>query len=105
MTNEELQAIRNRADKAMEGNPLKDYDILRNMVGLSLDDIPKLLAEVERLEDQADEDRCIARTNFRIADELDANLYDIYNHLRRGDVKLALSKIRKVGEGRYNDED
>lgn len=47
LTTEEIEAIRKRAEKA-EGNWLTDYNSLANAVK-SVEDIPKLLAEVARL--------------------------------------------------------
>lgn len=49
MTDEELAQIKERAEKATEGNPLRDFDLLFARSNLVREDIPKLLAEIERL--------------------------------------------------------
>jgi len=52
ITDEELRAIRERAEKAAEGNPLVDIDALIRKEEVINEDIPKLLAEIERLRDK-----------------------------------------------------
>lgn len=68
LTDEELAEIRKRAQEAAEGNPLRDSGAMVKMYD-SIDDIPRLLAEVEAL--QEDNDRLIQekRTMATIARE------------------------------------
>jgi len=49
ITDEELRAIRERAERAAEGNPLVNVDALIRREEVINEDIPKLLAEIERL--------------------------------------------------------
>lgn len=52
LTNEELEEIRERLGKATEGNPLLDVNTLAYMNAIVIEDIPELLAEIERLNDR-----------------------------------------------------
>lgn len=50
MTKEQLEAIRKRAEKT-RGNWLTDFNALSNASHVVIEDVPALLAEVERLRD------------------------------------------------------
>lgn len=54
LTNEELTAIRERAEKATRGNPLIDATTLAKMNIVIIEDIPKLLAEIDRLRESVE---------------------------------------------------
>lgn len=64
LTAEELAEIRKRAEKATEGNPLRDSGALAKMYD-SIDDVLKLLAEIERL--KAENERLIQEKRQRVA--------------------------------------
>lgn len=49
LTDEELMEIKERAEKATEGNPIRDFDLLFARSEIVREDIPKLLAEIEQL--------------------------------------------------------
>jgi hypothetical protein len=49
MSKLDLQAIRKRAEAAMNGNPFRDLDAIRKNDYIVLKDVPALIAEVERL--------------------------------------------------------
>lgn len=50
LSKKEIEEIRKRAKKATEGNPLKDAYVLARMNLVILEDVPALLAEIERLQ-------------------------------------------------------
>lgn len=51
LTNDQLEAIRKRAEAAT-GNILEDSEVMTARDKLALEDIPKLLAEIERLKEE-----------------------------------------------------
>ena len=77
ITGEELRAIRERAEKATEGNPLVDIDALIRREEVINEDIPKLLAEIIRLRYIADD---LLYSNNLSYDEI-----EWYEKLIRGD--------------------
>lgn len=55
LTKAEIEAIRERTEKAKIGNPLRDVDALVRKEEVINEDVPKLLAEIERLRDLLDQ--------------------------------------------------
>lgn len=49
LTNTEIEAIRKRAEETTKGNPLKDVYALARMDRVIHEDVPALLAEIDRL--------------------------------------------------------
>jgi hypothetical protein len=94
MTNEQgidLNAIRKRAEHA-QGNPLKDLDALFSANKVIRQDVPALIAEVERLRTQ--QTRLIAELEKadKVSDELRAGLF-----------RQQLPGIRKLAEDYVDD--
>jgi uncharacterized small protein (DUF1192 family) len=52
---EEIEAIRKRTEKLSKGNILRDMSVLALNNKVVLEDVPKLLAEIERLKAQLSE--------------------------------------------------
>ena len=79
MTTEQLEAIRKRSDKA-SGNWIADYLKMKNAQVVLGDDVPALLAEVDKL-------------NVEIADRETSHI-DLYNENKRLQQELAYEKMR-----------
>lgn len=67
------------------------------------EDIPKLLAEIDRLRSQLAENEEVLAGNCREFDKMEAEMYDAYTKLKRGQKGVALSIIKEFGKGRYDD--
>jgi hypothetical protein len=81
MTTEQLEAIRKRSDKA-SGNWIADYLKMKNAQVVLGDDVPALLAEVERLQVQLTEATSICLWSARRIHPIHKrNMYDWIDEL------------------------
>lgn len=81
LTQEEIEAIRKRAEKAKAGNPMTDMNVLYRLYE-SAEDIPKLLAEIDRLRNGMSEvlaelDFCMAYKHPVDPQHMSAELYQL----------------------------
>lgn len=86
LTKEEIEAIKERYVKAGKGNPLTSVECLSGMYE-SLEDIPKLLAEVARLKSKLAliERKALAPVGVGIEYVNTTVCYEIYLHAKGGD--------------------